>query len=68
MPAEGLKLQNCPDCGISFDSDIPECPECGKRIAVRRSRVVLIVMAVVLALAIIAALWATSITPISPDF
>lgn len=64
----GLKLYTCPDCGISFESDVPRCPECGRRVAVSKSRTTIIVIAIVLTLAVLVAFWAASITPISPDF
>ena len=60
-------LQTCPACGVGFDHDVPRCPDCGQRIAVSRVRTVIIVIAVVLTLAFLAALWG-GVTPISPDF
>ncbi len=63
----GPILQTCPACGVSLDHDVPECPDCGERIAVSRVRTVIIVIAVVLTLAFLAAIF-WGVTPISPDF
>ncbi|HUG08354.1 MAG TPA: hypothetical protein VMP13_05605 [Acidimicrobiia bacterium] len=63
----GPILQTCPACGVSFDHDVPECPDCGERIPVSRVRIVIVVIAIVLVLAFLAAMWG-GVTPISPDF
>jgi predicted nucleic acid-binding Zn ribbon protein len=62
----GLKLQTCPACGISFDHDVLRCPECGERTSNGRMRSAIILIAVVLAL--LAALWALTVSPIAPNF
>jgi len=65
----GPLLQNCPACGVTFDHDVAKCPDCGERVvAFSRSKTVIIVIAVVVALAFLAAFWADAIDPISPDF
>jgi len=65
----GPILQTCPACGVSFDHDVPKCPDCGERVvAFSRSKTVIIVIAVVATLAFLAAFWAYVIDPVSPDF
>lgn len=69
MGAGGPILQTCPACGLSFDHDVPACPDCGERVVeFSRSKILIIVIAVVVALAFLAAIWAYAIDPISPDF
>jgi uncharacterized paraquat-inducible protein A len=62
----GLTLHTCPTCGVTFDHDVERCPECGKRVTPSRVRSAVILIAVVLAL--LAALWALTVSPISPNF
>lgn len=61
-----LTLHTCPACGISFDHDVETCPECGERISGGKMRSAVILIAVVLAL--LAALWALTVSPIAPNF
>lgn len=60
-------LQTCEACGVDFAHDVPRCPDCGQLTAVSTRKAIIIAVALVLVLAVIAALWAAGVTPISPD-
>jgi DNA-directed RNA polymerase subunit RPC12/RpoP len=56
-------LQRCAACGVDFDHDVARCPDCGQRTAIGRRRAIIFAVVVVLAIAILGALWAAAIIP-----
>lgn len=58
-------LQRCEACGVDFDHDVARCPDCGRRTAIGRRRAILLAIVVVVTVAVLAALWASFVAPIS---
>jgi uncharacterized paraquat-inducible protein A len=59
-------LQRCEACGIDFDHDVARCPDCGQRTAIGRRRAITFAVTAVIAVAVLAALWAATVIPSSP--
>jgi predicted nucleic acid-binding Zn ribbon protein len=59
MPeAAGSTLQTCPTCGVEVPVDARRCPDCGRLLAKGIRAIAILVVAVLLAVALLIALWA----------